>query len=157
MPPQPSSRITKVSPFSNVGIDYFGPVFIKNEDSNRKAWVCLFVCMVTRALHMDLVADMTAAEFPISFQCCAARNGTPTLEESDNAPPPPPHSSRLRVISNSCLEGHSHRNPMLFYTSSRMRLCENSSSNSRLGWRLLRKTGWTSQEEHAQDDSPFIA
>ena len=77
MPPLPSSRITKVSPFSNEGINYFGPVFIKHQDSNRKAWVCLFVCIVTRTLHMELAAEMTAAEFSLSFRCFAARYGTP--------------------------------------------------------------------------------
>ena len=90
MPPLPSCRVTKVSPFSNVGIDYFGTVFIKHRDSNRKAWVCMFVCMfvcmATRALHMKLVADSTAAEFFLSFRYFAARYGTPTLVVSDNAP-----------------------------------------------------------------------
>ena len=86
MPPIHSFRVTKVSRFSNVGIDYFGPVFIKHQDSNINAWLRLLVCMVTRALHMELVADMTTAEFLLSFRCFAARYGTPTLVVSDNVP-----------------------------------------------------------------------
>ena len=35
---------------------------------------------------MVLVADMTAAEFLLSFGCFAALYGTPTLFVSDNAP-----------------------------------------------------------------------
>ena len=97
MPPLPSSRIANVSPFSNVGIDYFGPVFIKHQDSNRKAWVCLFVCMVTRALHMELLADMTTAEFLFSLLCFAARYGTSTSVVSDKATPPAP----FKIVGSS--------------------------------------------------------
>ena len=96
MTPLASSRIIKVSPFSNVGIDYFGPVFIKNQDSNRKAWVCLFVCMVTRALHMELLADMTTAEFLLSLLCFAARYGN----FSSVGQIPPPHAP-FKIVGSS--------------------------------------------------------
>ena len=35
---------------------------------------------------MELVADMTAAEFLLSYRCFATRYGTPTLVVSDNDP-----------------------------------------------------------------------
>ena len=116
MRPLPSSRITKVSPFSTVGIDYFALVFIKHQYSNRKAWVCLFVCMVTRALHMELVADMTAAEFLldlISMLCSSIWHSDFSSVGQLPLPPFPPVQD-CGFISNSCLEGHSHSNRWYF-------------------------------------------
>ena len=42
--------------------------------------------MGTRALHVGLVADMTAAEFLLSYRCFAARYGIPTSVMSDYDP-----------------------------------------------------------------------
>ena len=114
MPPLPNSRITKVSPFSNVGIDYIAPVFIKHQDSNRNAWVCLFGCMVTRALHMELVADMTAAEFLldlISMLCSSVWHSN--FSSVGQRPP----VLDCWFISNNCLEGNSHGNRCYLFFS----------------------------------------
>ena len=45
----------------------------------------LFTCCVTRAVHLDLVTDMTASTFIRCLRRFAARRGTPALIVSDNA------------------------------------------------------------------------
>jgi hypothetical protein len=88
MPPMsqlPVSRVTVACPFTRIGIDYFGPIFIKTVDENRKVWVCLFTCLVTRALHLELVSDMTKSEFLLCFRLLIAQRGTPVEIISNNA------------------------------------------------------------------------
>ena len=73
MPPWPRERVTKALPFEYTGLDYFGPLHVKCYDHNlertngecvyKKVWVCLFTCMVTRAIHLEIINDMSADQF----------------------------------------------------------------------------------------------
>ena len=47
--PLTKTLATETIAFSRTGLDYLGPVFIKTSD--EKKWVCLFTCLVTRAIH----------------------------------------------------------------------------------------------------------
>ena len=48
-------------PFSGfTGVDYIGPLFLRNGD---KIWICLFTCCIVRAVHLELVPDLTAEAF----------------------------------------------------------------------------------------------
>ena len=61
--PLPKTRVSEAIQFSRTGLDYLGPMYIKTSDGQRKVWVCLFTCMVTRAIHLELLQDMSAEEF----------------------------------------------------------------------------------------------
>ena len=50
----------------------------------EKAYVALFSCCVTRALHLDLVRDLKAPTFRRCLRRFAARRGSPSLVVSDN-------------------------------------------------------------------------
>ena len=63
MAPLPQSRVTDSTPFSKVGVDYMGPLYIKENNVSTKIWICLFSCLVTRAVHLELVQDMSARTF----------------------------------------------------------------------------------------------
>ena len=45
-------------PFTNTGLDFFGPMFIKQQRSRLKRWGCLFASMVTQAVHLELVESL---------------------------------------------------------------------------------------------------
>ena len=60
-------------------------------------------------------------------------------------------------ISNSCLEGHSHSNQCYFILLQEWDCVKIHHRILALDGRLLWKTGWPSQEEHAQDNWPFLA
>ena len=93
MPPWPKERVTEALPFQYTGLDYFGPLFIKDFSpaSNgpcptyKKVWVCLFTCMVVRAIHLELVEDMSTDQFLLCFRRFISRRGIPRQIISDNA------------------------------------------------------------------------
>ena len=63
MAPLPKTRVTEAIPFLRTGLEYLGPMYMKISDGQRKVWVCLFTCMVTHAIHLELFQDMSAEEF----------------------------------------------------------------------------------------------
>jgi hypothetical protein len=87
MAPLPKGRVTVAIPFSKVGIDYFGPLPIKENINSemKKIWVCLFTCLITRAIHLELVYDMSAQSFLMCLRRFVATRGTPSEIISDNA------------------------------------------------------------------------
>ena len=93
-PPLPSFRVSEVPPFTYVGVDYAGPLFLKG--SETKVWISLFTCCVTRAIHLELVPDMTADSFIRCFKRFSARRGLPRKVISDNSKT---FKSASRIIS----------------------------------------------------------
>lgn len=84
----PMARVAKERPFLNVGVDFGGPFMLK-ESSRRnarlvKAYLCLFVCFTTKAVHLDAVMDMTSAGFLACFDRFIGRRGLPRCVYSDN-------------------------------------------------------------------------
>ena len=73
-------------PFTYVGLDYLGPLYVKDEQTaKRKNWVCLFTCLNVRAIHLELVEDMSSNSFLCCMRRFIGRRGTPKLVISDNA------------------------------------------------------------------------
>ena len=86
-PPLPSFRVNEARPFSYTGVDFAGPLYVRETiaSTSRKVWICLYTCCVTRAVHLDVVPDMTAQAFIRSFKCFTSRRGFPVKIISDNA------------------------------------------------------------------------
>ena len=82
--PLPSDRVRKGPPFSVVGIDYAGPLYCK-EFPSKKLYILLFVCGITRAIHIELTESLLTFEFLLCFRRFAARRGVPQMVYSDNA------------------------------------------------------------------------
>ena len=65
-PPLPEFRVQNDYAFSYSGIDYAGPVFVKNiyakagDDVMHKCWMVLFTCCNSRSVFLDLVPDCSA-------------------------------------------------------------------------------------------------
>ena len=93
MPPLPTKRVTQSSPFSHSGVDYFGPLFMKSKNESRKVWVCLYTCLVTRAIHLELMSDMSTEQFLLGFRRFLSRHGKIKEIISDNA-------SQFKLASN---------------------------------------------------------
>lgn len=82
-PPLPECRVKEEFPFASTGLDFAGPLYVRNPE--RKVWISLYTCCVTRAMHLDLVPDMSAEAFLRNFRRFCSRRGVPSLVISDNA------------------------------------------------------------------------
>ena len=75
----PAFRISQVKAFSQVSLDYAGSFKIimgKHRGAKpSKAYICLFVCCATKALHLELSSDLTTEAFLASFRRFIARRG----------------------------------------------------------------------------------
>ncbi|XP_062592781.1 uncharacterized protein LOC134254255 [Saccostrea cucullata] len=85
MPPLPKKRVSESAPFTYTGVDYFGPIFIKTDTGSKKVWVCLFTCLVVRAIHLELMQDMSTEQFLLGLRRFIARWGKPKQIISDNS------------------------------------------------------------------------
>ena len=81
----PEFRVTPARPFQNCGVDFAGPLYVLRRKSMKKVYITLFTCGVTRAIHLELVPDLSAETFKQTLKKFTARCGTPSLMVSDNA------------------------------------------------------------------------
>ena len=74
--------------FDKVGVDYAGPVLIKYGHVRRptivKAYICIFVSLTVKAVHLELVSDLTPDAFISCLRRFIARRGSPSLTWSDH-------------------------------------------------------------------------
>ena len=85
-PPLPRFRVAEEPPFTYTGVDFAGPLFVKTGKAvaNRKVWICLYTCCVVRAIHLDIVPDLSTPAFIRSLKRFSARRGFPKRFVSDN-------------------------------------------------------------------------
>ncbi|XP_068689201.1 uncharacterized protein [Montipora foliosa] len=85
MAPYLPSRIEESSPFTYTGLDYLGPLYVKVNGVTQKVWVCLFTCLAVRAVHLEVIHDLSAQQFVLCLRRFIARRGKPKEIISDNA------------------------------------------------------------------------
>ena len=83
-PELPKCRFDEGPPFSNVGMDFAGPLIV-SDMPNNKCYICLFTCASTRAVHLELVETLDVESFIRAFRRFCARRGLPSRILSDNA------------------------------------------------------------------------
>ncbi|KAL0850306.1 hypothetical protein ABMA28_012142 [Loxostege sticticalis] len=100
----PSCRVTPSKPFSNSGVDFAGPINIRcskgRGQRSYKGYICLFVCMATRAVHIEAVSDLTSEGFLAAFKRFVARRGHCSHLWSDNGTNFVGASRELRLLFN---------------------------------------------------------
>lgn len=84
----PSARVHQNRPFAASGVDYAGPFSIAEKYGrktiHRKGWIAIFVCMITRAIHIDVVVDASSAAFISCYERFICRRGMCYKLYSDN-------------------------------------------------------------------------
>lgn len=84
----PRSRVIQNRPFSVVGIDFAGPLNIKDgKTRNRrlvKAYICAFVCFSVKAVHLEIVSDLSSESFLNCLKRFVSRRGICREIYSDN-------------------------------------------------------------------------
>lgn len=75
----PSVRVKPARAFKHSGVDYAGPITIKQSTARNsvttKGYICIFICMVTKALHLEAVTNMSTEAFMAAFRRFVSRRG----------------------------------------------------------------------------------
>ena len=73
----PAARVTPSPPFTITGIDYAGPFTLKKGHTRKpvlvKAFLALFICFSTKAVHLEIVSDLTTEAFLACLKRFVAR------------------------------------------------------------------------------------
>lgn len=83
----PKFRLQQIKPFIVTGVDYAGPITLKTSTTRRaiscQAYICLFVCMTTKALHLELASDLSTEVFLMAMCRFISRRGPVEQIHSD--------------------------------------------------------------------------
>ena len=80
----PKGRLAINSPpFCETGVDYFGPIKVKILRSTIKRWGCIFTCMTTRAIHLEVADSLSTDSFINTLERFMNRRGQPKTIYSD--------------------------------------------------------------------------
>ncbi|XP_026482644.1 uncharacterized protein LOC113390406 [Ctenocephalides felis] len=83
----PSPRVMEAKPFQHTGTDYAGPFRVTMEKfrgvKSSKAYICLFICFSTKAIHIELASDLTTSTFLNCFKRFISRRGPVSCLYSD--------------------------------------------------------------------------
>ena len=84
----PLERLTPGPIFERTGLDYAGPLYIKygyiRKPTVIKAYVCVFVSLTVKAVHLELITDLTSEAFLACLRRFVSRRGYPSLLWSDH-------------------------------------------------------------------------
>ena len=90
-PDLPDMRVADAPPFTFTGLDFAGPLYItsskegQSNEISQNAYICLYTCASTRAIHLELLRDLSVKSFLQSFRRFASRRGLPSTLLSHNA------------------------------------------------------------------------
>ncbi|CAG7824828.1 unnamed protein product [Allacma fusca] len=83
----PSFRVNPSRPFLKVGIDFAGPYTLRvlkgRGNRNYKGYIAIFICMVTRAMHLEVATSLSTESFLSAMKRFVARRGLPSDVYSD--------------------------------------------------------------------------
>ena len=84
--PLPNDGTEQVMPFQVIGTDFVNPIHYRAKTKKeQKAYILIFSCSVSRAVHLELISNTTTKKFVKCLKRLVARRGKPTTIYSDNA------------------------------------------------------------------------
>lgn len=83
----PACRVQEAKAFCHTGVDYAGPIhvlpFRRRGVHSQKAYICLFICLVTKAIHIELASNLSTECFINALRRFVARRGPVSILYSD--------------------------------------------------------------------------
>lgn len=84
----PFARVTQQRAFLHTAVDYAGPIMTRTTKGRghraHKSWISVFVCLSSKAVHLELVGDLTTQAFMAAFKRFTARRGHCSDVYADN-------------------------------------------------------------------------
>ena len=84
----PPCRASPAPPFTATGADFAGPFTLRKGHTRKPVWikgyVCLFVCLTTKSIHLELVMDLSTESFIAALKRFVSRRGVPATLITDN-------------------------------------------------------------------------
>jgi len=101
LPPLPKVRVGEGRPFAVTGVDFTGALYVKEASGEQKVYICLFTCASTRAIHLEIVNDLSTESFMLAFRRFAGRRSLPCVMLSDNASTYLAAAEELKILFES--------------------------------------------------------
>ncbi|XP_029659121.1 uncharacterized protein LOC115233053 [Formica exsecta] len=83
----PRERVTPARPFLHTGVDYAGSILLRTTKGRghraHKAFISVFVCLSTRAVHLEVVSDYTGEAFLAALRRFTSCRGSCQTIHSD--------------------------------------------------------------------------
>ncbi|XP_071581108.1 uncharacterized protein [Temnothorax nylanderi] len=83
----PRPRVTPARPFQYTGVDYAGPILLRTTPGRghkaTKGFLVVFVCLSSKAVHLDVASDYSSQAFIAAFKRFVSRRGMCTELYSD--------------------------------------------------------------------------
>lgn len=83
----PAERVQQCRPFAHVGVDYAGPLQLRELQLRKsrvfKIYIAVFICFTVKAVHLEVVSDLSTDAFLAAFDRFVARRGLPSRIFSD--------------------------------------------------------------------------
>ncbi|XP_054717268.1 uncharacterized protein LOC129226664 [Uloborus diversus] len=83
----PRARVMPSRVFSKTGLDFAGPFLVKPRSGHGvrtlKVYICIFVCLAVKAVHIEIVGNLSADCFIAALKRFVARRGKPSEVFSD--------------------------------------------------------------------------
>ena len=86
MAPLPKTRVCFTFwPFAQTATDFSGPLYTVqgHRKPRQKRWLCLFTCLETQAVHLEMAWGLDTDTFLNTFTCFTSRRGVPKEVISD--------------------------------------------------------------------------
>ena len=84
----PAHRVNPALCFQNTGLDYAGPISMKRGNPRKpsiiKGYLAIFICLATRAVHIEVVSDQTTNSLVAALRRFISHKGLPSNIYSDN-------------------------------------------------------------------------
>lgn len=102
----PPDRLSMEPPFTNVGVDVFGPWSVsahrtRGGHAESKRWAVLFTCFCVRAIHIEAIESLDSSSFTNAFRRCLAIRGPVKHIRSDRGTNFSGASKDLGIASNT--------------------------------------------------------
>ena len=81
----PKHRVNFIKPFLHTGIDYTSHLWVKDGRGLKKMYILIFTCLNVRAIHIELIEDMSTHSLILALIRFCNIFGTPSHIYSDNA------------------------------------------------------------------------